>query len=256
MKLLKSIFNKTENPSKDDIQAYLDNKLDRNKTRKVEEALSDNPFLGDAIDGYKEFGSKEVNSLPEFDTFYSNKSSHAKIRGIRPAVNKIAAAMIGVMMVGSVYLYWNETSYERIYSKNFGEFYDPSIYASRGRSDNSGKEEWHPEKEKAINLFQESNYGKSIIHWKNYLEVNPEDVQSMLYLGYSYLEEGQPEEALGYLMAIAGIDTEYKDETRWYLALAQIRTQDMDGAKITLDDLVDNAHEFYAEKAKSVLENL
>lgn len=256
MKLLKSIFNKTENPSKDNIQDYLDNNLDRNRTRKVEEALSENHLLGDAIDGYKEFGAKEINRMPTFDTFYSERAPHAKVRGIRPIVNKVAAAMIGVVMVGSVYLYWNETSYERIYSDNFGEFYDPSIYAERGSDDASDKKEWHPEKEKAINLFQEGNYEQSIIYWKNYLKIDPEDIQSMLYLGYSYLEEDMPSEAIGYLMAIAGTDTEYKDETRWYLALAQIRTKDMDGARITLEDLVDNGHEFYAEKAKSVLENM
>lgn len=255
MKLFKSIFNKTENPSREDIQNYLDGNLDRGKTRKVEEALSDSPLLGDAIEGYQQFDSKEVNRLPDFDTFYSNRSSHAKIRGIRSNVNRAAAAMIGVVMVGAVYLYWNETSYERIYSKNFGEFYDPSIYAERG-GDESEKKEWHPEKEKAINFFQEGNYGKSIVHWENYLKINPEDIQSMLYLGYSHLEEGRAQESLEYLIAIAGIDSEYKDETRWYLAMAQIRTKDMEGARITLEDLVNNAHEFYAEKAKSVLEDL
>lgn len=255
MGILKSIFKGQKNPSKASIRKYLDGKMDAGNTRNFEQAISDNPLLGDAIEGFKEFGSSELDAVPSLDDFYHQKSTPSKVRNLRTTINRVAALLLGVVAISAVYIYLGETSNERIYADNFNEFFDPSIYALRGGDDPS-KNQLHPTKDKAITYFLDQNYSESIVFWEKYLEIDGNDVQSKMYMGYCLMEEGNTEEAIEYLSAIAGEDSEYKDETRWYLALAQLKVGDTEGARGTLDDLVNNSPEFYVKKAQLILEQL
>lgn len=257
MSILKNIFGRKKNPSKEEIQSYLEGSLDQTKSRAFEEALSDNPLLGDAIEGFEAFGAKEIEGTPSLEAFYSQKTAHTRIRNARFYINRIAASLLGVMIVSALYMYWGETSSERIYANNFEEFYDPSIYALRGGDDPSARKEVHPTKKKAIDNFLEGKYSESIIYWEQYLEINQNDIQANMYLGYVYLEAGNPEKAIEYLTFIAGEeDSEYKDETKWYLALAQIKMKDKEAARETLKDIIENSHEFYGKKARVILRKL
>lgn len=255
MRILRKIFGNKKKPSKDDIQSYLKDRLDHSQQRMVEDAMSDDPFLSDAMEGFNTFGADEFSKTPSFDQFLEVKQPHAKVRGLRGTVNKIAAGLIGFMLVAAVYLYWGETNYERIYAKHFNEFYDPKIYALRSGDDPGEKEVMHPLKEKAIALFLDREFAKSITEWKAYKEAISGDLQSDIYIAYCYLELEDAESAISYLKPLDDqrLDFEYKDETKWYLALAQIKLEDKKAAEKTLKDIIENSDEFYGEKAKSIL---
>lgn len=258
MNIFKNIFGNKDNPSKEEIRNYLKEDLNSEESREFEEAISDNPLLGDAIDGYKEFGHGELDNIPSLEEFYQNKNiqnNTAKVRSIGPIVNRIAAGLLGVVAISAVYLYWGDTSYDRIYSDNFNEFYDPDIYNYR-TSDTADKKDFHPIKEKAISKFNEGDYEASIHFWEQYNEVDDKDVQTIMYLGYSHLRLGNPEKAIEYLNTIAKKDTNYKDETMWYLALAQIKLKNKDEARSTLDYIIGNSDEFYVKKAKNILKKM
>lgn len=253
MSLFKNIFGKKDSPSRQDMHDYANDKLSDKKSRAMEEAMADNPLLSDAMDGFKEFGSQEIDNVPDFDTFYQKKAPKFKTATIRPMINRMAAAVLMLLVASAIYLYWSESSSERIFADNFSEFKDPLISDSRNTE---STEKWHEYKEEAIALLRAKDYSKSIIYWEKYEALGNQEAQTLFYLGFAHMKNENPDKAIEYLSAIAGTASEYQNEAKWYLALAQLKIKDDDGAKSTLQDLKENGDNFYSGKAKSILEQL
>ena len=253
MNLLEKIFGKKDHPTDQEVRNYLDGNLDKGTVRKVESAISQNPLLSDAVDGFREFGTDEMDAVPDFDTFYNQKGRKDGNRNIRQYINWLMAALLALFLMAALYLYWSESETERVFADNFAEFKDPSISDSRNGAD--GKE-WSPVKEKALTYFQAKDYPKSILYWEKSLEADAEDTQSKFYLGFAHLNDGNPSKAIEYLSAIAGEDSKYKNDSKWYLALAQLKIKDKEGARETLEDLEKTGDNFYSKQARSILEEL
>lgn len=253
MNLLQKIFGKKDNPSNHEIRNYLNGNLDKGKVRQIEDAMTENPLLSDAVDGFKEFGAEEMDTVPDFEEFYQQKNPQGHSNNTRPYINWIVAALLVAFAVAAIYFYWQESTTERIFADNFIEFKDPTLSESRS---GEGLQEWSEIKEKAIIAFQEEDYPKSILYWEKSLENNNDDIQSKFYLGFAHLNDGNPKKSIEYLSAIAGENSDYKEESKWYLALAQLKIKDKEGARETLEDLQKTAGQFYAEQAGLILEQL
>lgn len=253
MNLLQNIFGKEDNPTDKEIRDYLDGNSDKRKTRKMESAISQNPLLSDAMDGFKKFGAAEMDAVPDFDTFYQEKGPKGGHSNIRQYINWFIAGLLMLFLMAALYVYWSDSVTERVFADNFAEFKDPSI--SQSRSGENG-EIWSPTKEKALTYLQAGDYQKSILYWEKSLEGNVTDIQSKFYLGVAHLNDGNPGKAIEYLSAIAGENSNYEDDSKWYLALAQIKIRDKDGARETLEDLQKTGNGFYMEQVGSILGEL
>ncbi len=260
MDLLNKIFGPKKRPSGKDINSYLSGKLNDEGCREIEESISHDPFVGDAIEGFKSMESN-MDDVPSLDAFYASRSGNqpqAVTRSIRPKINSMAAMLLGAMVMGGIYLYWGDTSrssYNDVYASNFGEFYETDSYAVRGGNDTT--ETLHPTKEKALLLFGKKQYEASIPFWEQYLsDVDNNDVQSHLHIGYSLMKLNREEEAIQHLSPLTEMDSKYKDEIHWYLSLAYIKLEDKSSAEQHLDILVESGHEYYQKKARQILETL
>ncbi len=257
MKKLSDIFGKKNKLTQKDIHEYLDSNTGDSRMREIENIMSESPLNNDAMEGFQKFGKEALDDVPDFDSFRKRKLSQepsARIKRISPMINRVAAMLIGVVIVAAGYMYWNENSSERTFAEFFENYNDPEMFALRdGNMPDGTKPDEALQKGTAYYLDQE--YSKAIIYFDTFLKANPGNLQASFYLGMSYLQNNNHKKAKEYLSLVAGQESEHQDASKWFLALAQIKGKEKEEARKTLMDVAQNGKSFYADKAKKMLDS-
>lgn len=260
MNLLKKIFDRKARLSKEDLHSYLKQTTDKNTTQKVEKALVDSPLLNDAVEGFADFGADEMYNVPSFEQFQVERAEESWLNKNRSWINKILSILLILLLGAAVYLYWQDTqsrNTDRIFATHFNELNDLSIYALRGvkkESEMISLEQKDSIKKQALLDFQRNEIPTAIQGMNVYLDLVPNDLQALFYQGYMHLMQGDAPTAIEYLAPLVYQKTDYKDEIRWYLGLAYVKAKDKESARQILEELSSDGHEFFAKKARAVLE--
>ncbi len=255
---LRDIFCKSTRLTKNDIRKYLDRDTTNKERHEIEKIMSSSSLNEDAMEGFEEFGIDELDKIPSFNKFKSKvefPSSSHKIHSISPYINRIAAAMIGVVTMMGSYMYWNDSAPERTFAEQFQGYDDPKMFELRDGNSEDGTA-INTVLQQGTSHYLDEDYSEAIVYFETYLEENIGEPQATFYLGVSHLQTKNPKKAIEYLSVVAGLDSEYNDSAKWFLALAQIKMREEESAKETLRDLEKNGPPFYARKAKTLLEQI
>jgi hypothetical protein len=256
MASFRNIFNTNRSLSKNDIRRYNKGEMKDKELYETEHIMSGCPLSNDAVEGFKD-NPKALDRVPDFNTFKAHLNSQGRrggIRHIRPIVNRLAAALIGVVMVSGIYLYWNEGSNERLFARHF-DTYESNEFSNLRSGE--GIDGTAPDEllSQAAGYYEAQDYDNAVDYLNAHLNKKPADLQTLFFLGIAHLENHQPQAAIQHFSIVAGQSSKYKEEAIWRLALAQVKAEDISGAKATLQDL-QGASAYYADKAEALLKDL
>ena len=235
---------------------YFSNQLTVEQQHLFEELLKTD------IDFKKQFDFE--NNLKGVIIEKENENLKAKLRGFEkeiesatpvrklPGTNyrKWAMAASIALLVGLGWLGYNNFSgpdYENLYRENFQE-YPNTVYAiTRGESVESIER-------KAFTDYELGNYESAIGNFKRIPQSDKKGYVDF-YLGLSYLNSGQLDEAKKLLVNTGASNEKFKAETYWYLALIAIKENNKKTAVEYLNELV-SQFDYNKDKAQRLLKEL
>ncbi len=254
MGLLKNIFGKKGNLGKKQVADYLKGNLDNEERRVVEHHLSECPLSSDAMEGFEEFGPEALDDVPSFSEF-SKRRTGAKVRSLSGTVNRVAAMLIGVGILTSIFIYKAENKTERLYASYFSGFNDPDAFVMRSGTDIPDKEK--SALDKAILVYQKDDFPTAILRLKSVLGDEPSNERASFYLGLAYLQNHNPEMALEQFSSFIGKeDSGFSKEAEWYAALSQVKLGNKNEAKDLLEKIKKDPNSYYRKRAESLLSDL
>jgi tetratricopeptide (TPR) repeat protein len=107
-----------------------------------------------------------------------------------------------------------------------------------------------------LQLYDEKSYDKAYAQFSQYLNTGSTNTVALFYSGASLMALGKYAEAIPFFKAVAPThDVLFTDQSKWYLALACLKTGNAGEAEILLKDLVTTSL-FYRHDAKAILDKM
>ena len=240
----------------DEIKKYLTEQLDEQHVFRVENHLLDCPLCTDAVEGYANHYNfdtdQQLNSLPPNAPKPSIGTSPPAQNSNLSLFNRIAAAILFVLVAGAVWLYWNNQQPERLYQAYHEPYGDEALLATRSGNNSAESTAF----QEILRLQKAGNYQSGIIQLQQYLAESPQHPLASMLLGVAYLENNQLSEAQQTLTTVRINHELYYEEASWYLALAYLKELKQAEAKPILEELSNQAAGQYRDQAKALLEEL
>lgn len=158
----------------------------------------------------------------------------------------VALLVVGLLMY-SAFSYFQSNSNERLFVQYF-EPAENSFISFRG-DDNPQS----PALEKAMDFYENENFEAALPHFANHLSTKAGDFKAMFYAGISHLKSYQLDKSIELLKTTRINAPKYFEEAGWYLALAHIRNEQMEDAKLILRETIESGETAYAGKAVDLL---
>ncbi|AHM59365.1 hypothetical protein D770_05490 [Flammeovirgaceae bacterium 311] len=245
------------------IRNYLNNKLSPAEKAAVEvrmkkdvefEALFREMNL--IIQGIKRYSrQQQLDKLKALESTIKHKNHTPSAKSRSFGYWSIAAA-IAFILIGSVIaiLFLQAPSGPELYSQYYNPY--PNIFESTARSGDD--EETSSLSNEAFGAYGSGRYQEAVKYFQLMMEKPdsnemPKDV-ILLYLGNSYLAIDSTAAAVKAFSAIEE-GSSVDDQALWYKAMAQLKSNDMEIAQLTLEKLAASSGS-YAEKARNVLQEI
>jgi len=160
---------------------------------------------------------------------------------------RYAAAITGLILVGSIYFFQQGPAAESVYADNYTTY--PNVISTTVRGD-----------VKQINdlwlYYEAGEYKEAYLSLKEAIHQDPENPDFKFYLGITAMEIGKFDEAKELFISL-GDDQEarFYEQARWYLGLAYLKLDNLEDAKSVFQNIADNSED-YGIKAVKVLDEL
>lgn len=246
--------------NKEDLKKYLNQELSNKEQNAFEQKMSDNLFLDEATEGLQEWKDASKKTVEELETSLNNQIdavANSKSNEIKKVVRMpifriigIAAGIIGILFFTLTYLHNQRMSSDNLYEDYFKVLTHPD---GTVRGEDSAVEQSNTEK--AIVYYEQENYKKAIYHYKEAVAENPSNDKNQLFLGISYLANYEPEEAIKTFTTYDFSNSKYIYDRDWYLALAYLKTKDLQNSKILFERL-SKEDSYYQNSSKDILKSL
>ncbi len=253
------IFKPTNCLSTTQIEAYLAETLSQEERMDVETHLLDCELCSTAIEGFAFFPIKE--ELPQIDVINKQLEDIAATKATpvlslvpnrrRIQFNRIAAAILLLIIPLSAFFYWKSTQKNRLYEQNYStlEITKDTRSATQVSSTSAAFQI-------ALKHYEDKQFETSLSLFEDHIEQAPEDIDAYLYAGISALELNYLQKAQDYLSTVQINSPRYFQDATWYLSLVSLRMNDMEKARLYLKQLLQEADSFYTPKAKELLDSL
>ena len=250
------IFTTSNCLSRQQITDYLTEQADRATIRQIENHLLDCPLCANAVEGFAQQANVATAIRQTQDLDYANRT--ATVRWLSPLKNVASiAALIAISLGGWWVFQQNQSTLEQLFAQHFTT-YENDVTLSL-RSNNDRPTEYAIETNPlhlALMAYDEQNFAQSITLLQARLAERPQDGTAAFYLGLSYLETNELEKAADYLVQAKDRSARYREAATWYLALAQLKMENVDTAKSLLQELLQAKDEFYAKRATALITDL
>ena len=184
--------------------------------------------------------------LEKADQSFEHKSS-AKVLKLNYRRLLSAAAAILLLLGALLWIFDSEPSSEVLYATHF----EPYIMVLNQRT---GSEE-NVLLKQATSAYSEGNYSASADSFLQLAEDKPSNISYQFYSGISLLAANKANEAIPILEEISRSgNPSFGEQSRWYLALAYLQTDDKVNAKNTLFEIKEGA--FRYQEAQEILSSL
>ena len=251
----KLIFQPIKCLSQEDFRLYLSGALDNPSRHRVENHLLDCPLCAEAMEGFsgggydfdKETQLVELKNAIKEKTGVSKKNS----RAIFWTLNRIAAAILFIIIATAAFVYWNIQSSERTFLAELESSKD-LIENVRGSEDFPDGNQYQD----GLELYQKENYRESLLFFDQILESQPENVVAHYFAGLSALNLGELNKAIENLSYVRFNDEKYYEGATWNLVLANVGLGNKEEAIVLLGELLKIEGGYYSEKAEKLLKKL
>ena len=238
------------------IERYLLNLLSEDEKQSFEERLKTDKTLAQEVSTQKEIienveGIGRLELKSQLKTIHSQlypKQSSSKGITSRFILRFAAAAIFIGVLFGAWWMMQQGPTNEQLFSENF----EPYALSLNQRSDS--EEVFY----KIENLYHAKNYEELIPLLEGVLDQSEQkSSQLQLGLGIAYMQSGKSQEAINqFKTIIAKNDFNFEDEARWYLALANLKSGNIDDAKEALKVLASESNRDHHDEAKSILSSI
>lgn len=164
----------------------------------------------------------------------------------------LAMAATVLLIVGtSVYIFKHQKTPEQ---QLFTTYFSPRVHPDaplRGENSSSLAET----EMKAMYAYEAEDFKKSISYYEVLVNEYPKSSKHALFLSISYLGVNNAQKAINVLSRLNNVDENYKTDIAWYLALAYLKNNERNAARIILEKLAAE-DSFYSESAKEILNAL
>jgi tetratricopeptide (TPR) repeat protein len=186
--------------------------------------------------------------LSEIDKQHQIITTGSKTR--RPGYLKYAAAIAGLVIIGSVILFSGRAlSSDEIIDRYYRTYEPPT-------TQRSGLTTLTNDFTMALEFYNTHNYEKAAIFFTKVLKSNPEDMQSTILYGVSNFEDKKyPDAKQSFIKVINDNNNLFIESAKWYLALCYVKTNDKEKAVQQLN-MIKNEGGIYKNDAKKIIRRL
>lgn len=156
----------------------------------------------------------------------------------------IAAVFLLFIVTGSYFIF-RSPSPEKIFNQYFEPYPNIITVKSEGSNDLS----------QAMLYYETHDWDSAIVLLLKNFTVPKENPDICFYLGNAFLAKGETEQAVYWFNSALEAGTKYRNQVSWYLSLAYLRNNEMNSAKLYLEELR-NENNFYRERADQLLKKI
>jgi len=239
------------NPKYEQIEKYLEGKLDEKALESFEKQMRENPDLAEDVALYKEIEKsiahrfkhqKEESELRStLNNIHKEQSSTEKTSKVIPLMGYkkwLVAASIAALV--GLFFFQNSTPVYGDYASH-----EPMEVTVRGNSNTL---------DQVQKLFNDKDYLLANTHLSRLADYYKDNAEIQLYYGITFLETDQYEMAKMTFEKIANANSLFKHKATWYLALNAFKQNDIETCKSYLQQIPKEAAIY--DKAKSLLDKL
>lgn len=248
---MNSIFTTSNCLSRQQITDYLTEQADRATVRQIENHILDCPLCANAVDGFAQ--QTDVTATIQQTNHLDYADRTATVRWLRPLKAVASIAALVAIVIGGWWMFSQPTP-DQLFAQHFTT-YENDVTLSLRSNDQPAEYavEINPLKA-ALVAYDARAFAQSIALLEKRLAERPQDGTAAFYLGLSYLETNALEKAVEYLGKAKSNATRYQDAATWYLALAQLKLENLDVSKSLLQELQRAEDEFYVKRATALLD--
>lgn len=250
----KLVFQPAKCLSEEEIRLYLSGKADELSRFRIENHLLDCPLCAEALEGFAGgYAFDQDEQLGELKKAVMGKSvSTGKISKMSFwTLNRIAAAILFLILSAATLVYWNAKNSEKNYLSQFQSSEDV-LENLRSSDDFPAGSEF----EEGLEFFRNENYRESLLFFDNLLESQPENAVAYYFSGLSALNVGELNKAIENLTYARFNDEKYYESATWNLILANLGIGNKEEAKVLIADLLKIEGGYYSDRAEKLLKEL
>lgn len=240
------------------IDRYNSGELDQEEEQRFQEQLKVDEKLNELYNL-----NRDLKTVMENETFFRTKSIIDKIheKALRKKQISIkrkykllaAAASVVILISAGVVLFYifspNPTPAE-LYNRYFSSY---EILEEQRSADKKPDRTLYI---KAAYNYTNGDFVTANQFFSEYLQTNPVDVRAIFAYGVSLLHTNNPEKAIGQFKSVLATgDYIFMEASKWYLALAYLKTSKLREAKNILENIIENGYWKHSE-ASTILRKL
>lgn len=235
-------------------EKYILGQMTEAETAEFEKELDNNPLLKEQLELEQDIVGQIRNRA-----FVDEQISRAKkemqrgktIRLISYSVSSIAALFLVFFVVQGVL---EGQKYNELYASNFTTYTNDFIVTDgtiRGEDETRG-DVWDANPISAMSAYEKKDFAKAETQFNQILSKS-DNPEIRFYLAITQMENGKTKDALKTLQQLYAQPKEYRyyEQTRWYMALTNLKLHRKSEAKKYLDELV-VLDGVYLDKAKGL----
>ena len=242
------------------LQKYLDNELSEKELTRFEQELSASPDLMVDLDLYKEVDEAiadtevldfraQLNDLRE-ETRRSETGKRV-FRFTRPWHYAASAAVALLVAIGLATVLGRPLSNSDLFAKYMKPY---ELVLTNRSMDNQATTLLM---NKAQEYFLNGEYEAAIDYFDELLEINSEKMEAAFYMGESYMEIEQYQEASeSFIMVIEHDDNLYVQKAEWFLAGCLLAMDETEQARRKLAKIASSSNHYYADDAAKILKRM
>ncbi|MFD2916600.1 tetratricopeptide repeat protein [Psychroserpens luteus] len=235
------------------IENYFSKNISKQELLEFNHLYKTNPEFKEEVDFLKAIKSvSEVEDDVEFKkqlTSYESEYAHKEKSIISKWLKPLTAVAALLIIALSINFLINSSINE---DKLFATYFEPSKNVSspivRSETDKTALNN-------AFITYNEMNYEQAIPLFDNAYN-NTKNSELLFYEGNSLLVLGKIEEAIEIFKEHLTYNDALTNRTHWYLALAYVKTKQLEKAKVELKALINSEETFKKTEASSLLEKL
>jgi tetratricopeptide (TPR) repeat protein len=242
------------------LQKYLDNELSERELARFEQELNASPDLLVDLDLYKEVDEAIADTeVLDFraqltdlrDETRRSETGRRVFRFTRPWHYAASAALALLVAIGLATVLGRPLSNNDLFTK----YMKPYELVLTNRSvDNEATQLWL---NRAQDYYQRGEFEKAIECFDEVLEINAGKVEADFYMGVSYMEIEQHQDASeSFTRVIKHNDNLFIQKSEWFLAGCLLAMDETDRARRQLAMIASSSNHFYSDDAAKILKRM
>ena len=242
------------------LQKYLDNELSEKELARFEQELSASPDLLVDLDLYKEVDEAVADTeVLDFraqltdlrDESRKSDSGKRVFRFTRPWHYAASAALALLVAIGLATVLGRPLSNNDLFAK----YMKPYELVLTNRSIDNDATKYLMST--AGNHFLQGEFEKAIGCYDEVLEINASKVEADFYMGISYMEIEQHQDASNsFIKVIEHNDNLYIQKAEWFLAGCLLAMDETERARRQFAMIASSSNHFYSNKAEKILKRM